>query len=579
MRLNLKNKIIIIYLLCILIPVLVVNGILYFMISEDLFIYENDNRAASTNRFAIRAIQDLNRYRDVTTNMAFDNYLTNILETSYANQEAYERYAQNQIVDTMNQYVSYDQNIEDVQVYTSNETIPVSEFHTAIDGQVINESWYKRLIRSNTGTILVTKNLYDQETQLSRNRLRYYSRLLGKRDQTILFSMDVGFDFLDDVVKEEYTEGLYILVNQFNDIVYASNDTFEGYDAYDSILVFKKNEDFYYSEFVYNDLDYLSGWRVIGIFPKEKIYDSLIEKRNQIIVVVFLGLLVATVLISLLSSSINKRFKKLNRQVDRIKSGDFSKVSIKQSGDELGKFVEEFHEMTDQMNVLVNEVYEKEIQRKNLVIEKQQAELNALQAQVNPHFLYNVMNTIRMKSVVKGEKETAVILKYVAAMFRRVINWDNDLIQIGDEVAFVKEFLKVQKYRFEDRLSFDIQVDPLVEDALIPKMTIQTFVENASTHGLENQIEGCHLTINVSYDKHKIIILVEDNGQGMTEDKLNQLRDYIKGVDKINESVGLKNVYHRLMIYFKEDMVFDIDSKIGEGTRIQLTIPYYREGL
>lgn len=538
-RLNLRNRIIIIYLLCILVPVLLVNGILYFYLSGDLFTYENENREASTERFAVKAINEMNYYRTLNSG---DVGLGK-------GQEPY---------------------VLDVRTYTNNDQLIGLDHYLAIDSEVANEGWYQRLQQSRSGSLIVTK----VDGTSTEKTLLFYNRVLNEQPHKVINAMEVTTGFLDDIAREEYTEGLYLLVNQYNDIVYASTDTFGNHDAYDSVLIFQKNEDYYYSEVIYNDMAYVNGWRIIGIFPKEAIYDRLIDRRNMIIMVVFAGLVIATILISSLSYSINRRFKKLNQQVEKIKSGDFSKVDIKTPGDELGHFIGEFHEMTDQMNVLVNEVYEKELEKKNLLIEKQQAELNALQSQVNPHFLYNVMNTIRMKSVVKGEKETATILKYVAAMFRRVINWEEDLILIEEEIDFVKDYLKVQKYRFEDRLTFTLEVDQAAHQGLIPKMTLQTFIENASTHGLENQLEGCHVRLKVTRDKDQVMIEVSDDGQGMGKEAIESLLHYIDSEENLGESVGLRNVYQRLKIYYGKEMTFRIQSGAGIGTTIALTLPY-----
>lgn len=524
LKLNLRNRIMIIYLLCILIPVLVVNGILYFYLSEDLFDYENENREASTERFAVKSVNQMNHFRNLNSGLY---------------------------------------GIEDI---TDPHVVDLTTL--VADGSIVSEGWYQRLNQTPGASIVTTRSEGPRD-----RRLVYYTMLPNNGQNPRVNELVVTTDFLDEIAREEYSEGLYLLVNQFNDIVYASTDTFGTYDAYDSVLIFQKNEDFYYSEFIYNDMTYVEGWRIIGIFPKEDIYENLIDRRNLIILVVFTGLLVATILMTSLSLSINRRFKKLNRQVENIKAGNFTKVSIQSPKDELGHFIGEFHEMTDQMNILVNEVYEKELEKKNLVIEKQQAELNALQSQVNPHFLYNVMNTIRMKSVVKGEAETAKMLKYVAAMFRRVINWEADLITIREEISFVEEYLKVQKYRFEDRLTYDLSITEEVKEALIPKMTLQTFIENASTHGLENQVEGCRVSLNAELVEGKVKIMVTDDGNGMSRTALENLLSYIDNQEQLGESVGMKNVYQRLKIYFGDQMTFNIQSTEGLGTKITLQIP------
>lgn len=203
----------------------------------------------------------------------------------------------------------------------------------------------------------------------------------------------------------------------------------------------------------------------------------------------------------------------------------------------------------------IKELLEKEIKyelrQKELALEKKQAEINALQSQINPHFLFNTLETIRMRSMLKKEFETANAIKLLAKLLKRSIRWENDLITIEEEISAIYDYLEIQKYRFGEKLKFEIEVDEDVKSTKIPKMTIQPLVENACVHGIENSKGEGRIVVKVLKEGDMIAIHVEDNGKGLEDDKITELLRSVKGLssDKVS-SVGLK--------MFLEDLNFFI---------------------
>lgn len=212
-----------------------------------------------------------------------------------------------------------------------------------------------------------------------------------------------------------------------------------------------------------------------------------------------------------------------------------------------------------------------------LQIHNQKAELAKLQAQVNPHFIYNSLNAIQWTAIEKGDDEIAELAYSVSQVFRLSLNHGNDFIPFFEEVEFLNFYLELQKKRFDDRLSFNIDIDEALFDIKIPKLLIQPLVENATIHGAKDAYTPVHINIEVwkVMPKH-IHIRVSDDGTGIAPDKLQLLNQRIsqrKWSDS-NTHFAIKNIAQRLALYYGDEHVFLIKSTLGKGTVVDIEIPF-----
>src|SRR5699024_5968416 len=153
--------------------------------------------------------------------------------------------------------------------------------------------------------------------------------------------------------------------------------------------------------------------------------------------------------------------------------------------DEIGELRSAFNRMYKKIKELINDVYISHIRKKDLELQRKQAQISALQSQINPHFLFNVLETIRMRSLLKKEDETAKIIQNMAKLLRTSITWGKDWVTVKEEVQLIQSFLEIQQYRFGDKLQYAFDVDESTFDYTIPNMLLIPFVENASIHGIE----------------------------------------------------------------------------------------------
>ncbi|CAK4854424.1 unnamed protein product [Aphanomyces euteiches] len=256
-----------------------------------------------------------------------------------------------------------------------------------------------------------------------------------------------------------------------------------------------------------------------------------------------------------------------------VKTQNFEVIKHMESKDEIGQLTVEFNRMTLQIKSLIDDVYIADIQKKDLELKRKQAQLHALQSQINPHFLFNALETIRMRSLMKHEEETAKIIKNMAKIFRRSLTWGKDWVTIREEMDLILCFLEIQKYRFGDKLDYTIEVDEAAYDCRIPKMTFLPFVENASIHGIESVKGNGRIDMQVKLENDFLIYTLRDNGIGFAAELLQKLLTYLENEDDMGESVGIKNVYYRLKMYYGDTADFQIESGHGQGTTIRIKLP------
>lgn len=233
---------------------------------------------------------------------------------------------------------------------------------------------------------------------------------------------------------------------------------------------------------------------------------------------------------------------------------------------------------------LMNSAYQHKLKEQETFVARKNAELLALHSQINPHFLFNALESIRMHSLLKQENETSEMVERLAKLQRQYTEWDEDEISISQELEFVKAYLELQKYRFGDRLSFDIDVDDDCLNLLIPKLTIVTFVENACVHGIESKTTPGWIFVRASSDGEFMTLEIEDTGIGMEEDESRNLlrRMRFANIEMLKEKgrVGIINACLRLKMISDEETSFDLDSEPGTGTLVSIKVPVkYLKGL
>ena len=313
-----------------------------------------------------------------------------------------------------------------------------------------------------------------------------------------------------------------------------------------------------------------TGWTIVGCMNMSELLKNS-RKARSIYVLVALGLIaVALVISSEIARNITFPIQKLRDSMKRVQKGDFSAAEIEvYSDNEIGSLTRSFNVMTHKIQDLMAQNIQEQEQKRKI-------ELKALQSQINPHFLYNTLDSIIWMAEGKKNEEVVLMTASLARLLRQSISIENELVTIGQEIEYVRSYLTIQKMRYKDKLEFEINVDPRITHVQIIRLVLQPIVENAIYHGLKYKESKGMLKVHGYELGERIIIDVTDNGVGMDEETLKHIYDKHK-VNYHSNGVGVYNVQQRLVLYYGKEYGIIYHSEKGKGTTATVVIPKRQE--
>lgn len=298
-------------------------------------------------------------------------------------------------------------------------------------------------------------------------------------------------------------------------------------------------------------------------------YQRFFMVMIQFSIIAFGCILILIVLLSYyIPLSITRPIRKLSEVTDQVAKGDLSVRSNVRTGAEVTMLNDSLNSMIDKINELLEQVKKEQVRLRK-------AEFELLQAQINPHFLYNTLDTIVWLAESGEQKMVVSMVGSLSDFFRTSLNQGKDIVSIKEELAHVRSYLEIQQVRYQDIMNYEIDVAEEFDKCLIPKITIQPLVENALYHGIKNKRGIGKIIITGKREGGILILRIEDNGIGITKERLLQVQREIEGkVTDKKDIYGLYNVNERIRLNFGEEFGIFIDSKYGEGTVVTVKLPY-----
>ncbi|TDF97727.1 sensor histidine kinase [Paenibacillus piri] len=414
----------------------------------------------------------------------------------------------------------------------------------------------------------------DQDVYLIAAReIRSYQNLELNRLGTL--TMRIRFDkIVEDVVWNtelkkgdiRVTSGNHTIfpINRENALppVYPANDEWKKGYAIKEL----NGEPYFYTQI---QSDYL-GWTYHSLIPFNQIFTKIVLMKN-ILLAGFIISLVLTMLLAInFSRSLTRPIEELIGQMKQVQKGDFQLAEQEATGwsnlqmDEVGQLQRTFRIMIRQINELITENYAKQLTIK-------ETQFKALQAQINPHFLYNTLDSINWLSKTNGQPQISKMVESLGFLLRSSISLKDTLITVAEELDIVMNYITIQRFRFEERLVFELDIPQEAMSLTLPKLTLQPLLENSIHYGLETMLVPCHIRISAKRAPGSYIIVVEDDGPGMDERLLELVR---KGeADTRGSGIGLKNIEERIVLAFGERYGIEVDSEEGRGTKVSVIIP------
>lgn len=559
-NLRFKQKLFISYLVVCIIPVIALGFFSYYQASKLLLQQAKQNLDDSVSQIAsninFRCTQHEAIVNSVTQNIVFKQIFSN-------NYDNFPVLYRDYVDPFFSNILNFNKDILQISVFTGNSDIQRGEYILPI--KLINEfQWFANSESSketqwygNNGKFICTRLFANDDSEKQ-----------GKLPAILFLNIDGDslFKGLDEIKSTSY--GVAILDKHGKEILYKEKDIKVESSNYIEDLQNLKDKNGYFkidnTQYIYIKEDIKqTGWTLYFFIPKRTIsYDarSIVEATALIIVVC---LVVLILIIWMFSSTFVKRIIKLNEKMIIVENGNLKINVASNSKDEIGELTNRFGKMLKNINILIDEVYQSKITQK-------EAELRALQTQINPHFLYNTLSIINWKALQIDATEISEIVNVVSKFYRTVLNKGKDSILVRDEVENAKAYMHIQLIMHHNNFDFICDIDEELYHYHIINLVFQPILENALEHGIDAIKRGGprgQIVLKGHFRNDNLEFLIEDNGPGMSAELINEV------LARNSKGYGLKNVHDRIQILFGSDYGLKIDSAVGQGTRIYVTFP------
>lgn len=568
---GIKQKIILFYLVCIIIPLFVADEIIAGIIfnAEKKERQGLDEGVASSIAFILES--DFGTVDEIAKSVYISSGIYDFLNTRYASEYDY--------------YLAYN-NFRKNSTLWDLASLEHCKFNFYADNRTLvggggiqnikvieNTDWYKDFKNSGQSKLLwigyykdETSNIEDRKHIYLIQALDYYPR--PSKEKILVF--ELNYDYLvNELMKiSGVNEGVGFEVVEGDRIVLSSDLSDTSHEKF-RIRTDDKNIDHSIETTIY-------GCRMkINILKRDNYIKRAVNKYFFIVLVLVAFSFILPLLGMIFIKNIfTNRLIRLSNTVKGYNDEHLELATDTEGSDEISLLARNYNTMARRINYLIDTVYKHQLRESESIMARQKAELLALQSQINPHFLFNALESIRMHSIIKHEQETARMIENLAVIQRQYVEWDSDIVKIKDEMNFVKAYLDIQSYRFGDRLSYSIDIEDEAYGYDIPKLSIVTFVENACIHGVEPKASKCWIFVRSYVKNDSLYIEIEDTGIGMDEEELGQLADKMNNASiellKKGTRVGIINACLRLKMYSKDKIKFEVSSEEAVGTIVTI---------
>lgn len=480
----------------------------------------------------------------------------------------------------------------DLRVFTSNRAVIENKWIHYLEA-VKEEEWLQSALKSSISSPYWESFHGEREFQgqtdensnvVSKTETSLFIPMMNNynsMDNTVLelyIKTDVLLKSLEDMVKSQ--KGAVFVLDSNNQVVYQGPDSMLNLpglikenpkiiSSAASIERMNIGKDAY---FIYQQSVSRLNCRIIGLSPVPEVMKEA-NKAKDIFVAIFVIIVMVLVFLSFLfSKRLVRQIKILLSAMNRVQNGDMNASVVVSGKDEIALLSHNFNVMITKINNLIRDIYKSEILHKDAL-------LKALENQINPHFMYNTLETIKMMAEIKRERDISDALTSLGSLVRYNISKDRDLVPIGLELEHVRDYFRLQNLMMNDKLKLDTFIEEGVLRLRTLKLVLQPIIENAILHGFDSQAGNMKITIRSTLDGETVKLIIMDNGKGIEPERLEGIIRWINGDSEVpgielnGNGIGLRNVHKRIQIKFGNDFGLDIDSSVGQWTKITVKIP------
>ncbi|WP_235827861.1 cache domain-containing sensor histidine kinase [Brevibacillus migulae] len=595
-RITLRTKMLTLFLCLIAIPLSLQGMITYSRFST--------STEARTVEYTSQIVHQINQNLDrnlaemkrLSLTPLYDNSIIAILKELRANQEA-SFFLSSDKRQKMFLYISsltYSRpEVKGIQIISANGTV-FSNLDPATVSSKVNlrqESWYRRVIKGNGAAVIIPQHHPGYYLDTDQQPYFAVARLLREpntNEPLGIMKIDLKMDMIEQLfVNMPFTkEGSVLIVNKQSELFYEKQNR-DGTPGYRSLL---RETEWLYSRdtqpLEYHGQQYLqidhesdaTGLKVISIIPRELLLQESKDLRDFTVLIAAIFLFGAGGLAVYFAYSLSKPLVRLKEKMSQVEKGNLHERVPVASRDEIGMLGEQFNRMVGEMNRLVNEVY-------MISLREREAELAALQSQINPHFIYNTLEAINMMAIKAGNFDVSDMVSSLGKLMRYTVDRSDGFVKLADEIESLRSYIRIQQTRLGERLHVEMAVDEELVGAYIPKLLLQPLIENAIYHGIENLEAGGTIWLAVTRHEQELRITVKDDGKGLDDHELARLRRLIHiPFHQLEEErngrngTALRNINQRITLLYGEAYGLEVNGSPGRGAQFSLSIPITQGG-
>lgn len=554
---RLKSKLTMVYILAGFLPIVVILFVNYFQMRSVFKNQETNTLYSFINRSTLDLDAEFKKYAELAKLITNDENVNDILSTIYLDDNRINEKFDLSVAPSLDTFIYFHNEVSKITIYTDRIVDYKNKYLAPIE-ELKKADWYDNIADSRNnnwiaGTDEKTIVLVRKMQSLEENGINGY------------FYEKINYDNVFEDLSENISDNYGICVSDRQGQNIYSYDTFTDKNKeYNLSLpeITKKYTDKNKDYFIIKKTIPETGWNV-WLYKPEKLMGTSIRQINIITFGGTLVCLVATFMcIRFTAIFVTTRIGKLQKAVARVEKEDFSYALNTTSQDEIGELITSFSKMERKLNYLINEVYKSRIKEKEY-------EMKALQAQINPHFLYNTLSLINWKAIEAGKRDISKITLALSAFYRTSLNKGNNITHISGEIENMRSYLSIQLMLHDDGFDVTEDIDDSVLEYTCPNLILQPLIENAIDHGIDVMPEDRRGVISVickDMDTY-IQFVIKDNGIGMTKEQT------VKILTKDSKGYGVRNVNERLKLCYGEEYPMIIKSKENTGTEVIITIP------
>lgn len=575
---SLKKKITLVFLLLLILPLLLFTGISYILTNR-LILNQNLRSMSQTFDTSMEVFQ---RYfgsmSEAMNNVLTDGEVYEAILGSTENNTVFEQQAYYNTVSKKFEYIQKISDVDYIRIYVkSKQLYTANKIDFFLLSEVEDTEWYQHFHQTNQSRMWVEPG-YIKEVDGTSSKYFSYLGMIYDPDKLKtplgMLRIDIEKKKIEGILKElRFSPKVSVFLTDGEKMVYSLAGDIKEFEGSRLSGGNQKMGEHQWEFLKYNQIPYIvrseeiakTGWYLLVMVPKGYLFQTQEILYRSLLIGLFVIAVFSYLLAYGITHSSLKRIFLLNKEMKRVESGDLALTLRPEGQDEIGELMESFKDMTLRMEMMINERYQMGQEVKN-------AELNALQAQINPHFLYNSLDLVNCLAIQHDVPEIAEMITGLVDFYKLTLNRGKEIVSIADELLHVQSYVKIQNMRFEKAIRLTIDEAEWHKQFSILKIILQPLIENSIMHGiLEKEESSGEIIIKVERQNDSVLIHIRDDGVGMPEEQLNTV--FTEEKVRLGSGYGIKNINERLVLYYGPEYGLRFSSIEGKGTTVTVRIP------